>query len=215
MIASFRSAARNILEWVDLRYLSCMVFLVPILWIGAAESRFFFPLPGAVSVFSFCLFSSLFTPHLYALGSDGPERLKNILYFSFVLFSILNLFWWIGWLEKKKRPSRSGCEISLWLLSVFSAIAVICLACSVLFFHGSLSSVAALSELRSGEAHTYYAQALERQEILENKEISDCEFTPYSSMPYILYFTDMTDNPESYENQDTATFYGKNSIVVR
>ena len=192
-----------------------MVFLIPFLWAGAAESRFSFPLPGAVSVFSFCLFSSLFTPHLYALGSDGPERLKNILYFSFLLFSILNLFWWVGWLEKKRRPGRPGCGISFWLLSVFSVIAVICLACSVLFFHGTLSSVAALSELRSGEAHTYYAQALERQEILENKEISDCEFTPYSSMPYILYFTDMTDDPESYENQDTATFYGKNSIVVR
>ena len=46
-------------------------------------------------------------------------------------------------------------------------------------------------------------------------DITDCEFTPYTSMPYILYFTDMTEDPESYENQDTATFYGKNTIVVK
>ena len=90
-----------------------------------------------------------------------------------------------------------------------------CLACSVLFFHGTLTSVAAVSELRSGEAQRYYAQAEERQMILENPEILDCEFEPFSSEPYILYFTDMTEDPASYENEDTAHFYGKNSIVVR
>ena len=215
VLLSFRSAVKNVAEWADLRYISCMVFLAPILWAGAAESRFSFPLPGAVSAFSFCLFSSLFTPHLYAMGSDGPDRLKNILYFSFLLFSILNLFWWLGWIEKKKRPGSQSSEISLCILSVFSVITVICLACSVLFFQGTLSSIAALSELRSGEAQRYYAQAEERQEVLENMDITDCEFTPYTSMPYILYFTDMTEDPESYENQDTATFYGKNTIVVK
>ena len=51
--------------------------------------------------------------------------------------------------------------------------------------------------------------------MLENSDILDCEFEPFSTMPYILYFTDMTDNPDSYENQDTATFYGKHSIVVK
>ena len=214
VLLSFRSAAKNIVEWADLRYISCMVFLVPILWAGAAESGFSFPLPGAVSAFSFCLFSSLFTPHLYALGSDGPERLKNILYFSFLLFSILNLFWWLGWINKKKRPSSDNCGISVGALCVFSGLAAVCLACSVLFFHGTLTSVAAVSELRSGEAQRYYAQAEERQMILENPEISDCEFEPFSSEPYILYFTDMTEDPASYENEDTAHFYGKNSIVV-
>ena len=215
VLLSFLPAVKNMFEWADLRYASCMIFLIPILWAGAEESRFSFPLPGMVSVVSFCLFSSLFTPHLYALGSDGPERLLNILYFSFLLLSILNLFWWLGWVVKKKRPRSMNWEISIGMFSVFSACAALCLVSSVLFFHGTLTSVAAFSELRSGEAKNYYSQAEERQRILENPDILDCEFEPFASQPYILFFTDMTENPTSYENEDTANFYRKNSIVVR
>ena len=215
VLLSFRSAVRKMFEWADLRYASCMIFLIPILWAGAGESQFSFPLPGAVSAVSFCLFSSLFTPHLYALGSDGPERLLNILYFSFLLLSILNLFWWFGWIVKKKRPRSMNRGISLGMFSIFSACAALCLVSSVLFFHGTLTSVAAFSELRSGEAKKYYSQAEERQRILENPDILDCEFEPFASQPYILFFTDMTENPTSYENEDTANFYRKNSIVVR
>ena len=215
VLLSFRSAVKNMFEWADLRYASCMIFLIPILWAGAEESRFSFPLPGMVSVVSFCLFSSLFTPHLYALGSDGPERLLNILYFSFLLLSILNLFWWLGWVAKKKRPRNTTYGISIGIFGIFTVCAALCVACSVLLFQGTLTSVASFSELRSGEAKRYYAQAQERQRILENSEIDDCEFESFSTMPYILYFTDMTDNPDSYENQDTATFYGKHSIVVK
>ena len=215
ILLSFRSALKKIFEWADLRYASCMIFLIPILWAGTGESQFSFPFPGVVSVVSFCLFSSLFTPHLYALGSDGPERLLNILYFSFLLLSILNLFWWIGWVVKKKRPRSTTCGISIGVFGIFTVCAVLCVACSVILFQGTLTSVASFSELRNREAERYYAQAQERQRILENPEIDDCEFEPFSTMPYILYFTDMTDDPDSYENQDTATFYGKHSIVVK
>lgn len=213
---SFSAAAQNALHWMDLRFASCLLFLLPFLWNSARQSSFSFALPGAVSAFSFCLFASLFTPHLYALGSDGPDRLKNILYFAFLLFCVLNLFWWLGWINKKREKSHGKDRgIPFGKLCIFSVLAALCLAASVLFFHGTFTSVAALSELRSGEARHYYAQAKERQEVLENAEITECVFPPFSSKPYILYFTDMTDDPASYENQDTATFYGKHSIVVK
>ena len=89
------------------------------------------------------------------------------------------------------------------------------MACSLFLFRGSLTSAAALGELRSGEAQAYYAQALERQTILEDPNVQDCVFTPFRENPWLLYFGDMTDDPHSYENEDTATFYGKRSIVVK
>ncbi|MBQ3373719.1 MAG: hypothetical protein IJG40_11385 [Oscillospiraceae bacterium] len=216
VLLSFHAAGRNALHWADLRFAAFMTFLIPILWEGAGQSNFSFRFPGAASAFSFCLFASLFTPHLFATGSDGPERLKNILYFAFLMFSVLNLFWWLGWMKGKRKRSRSTKNgISFGTLAGFSTGALLCLGCAMVFFHGTATSVAALSELRSGEAGGYFTQALERQEILENPEIKDCEFSPYTNMPYILYFTDMTEDPAAYENQDTANFYSKNSIVVR
>ena len=47
------------------------------------------------------------------------------------------------------------------------------MACSLFLFRGSLTSAAALGELRSGEAQAYYAQALERQAILEDPAVQD------------------------------------------
>ena len=94
-------------------------------------------------------------------------------------------------------------------------MALVCLLCSVVFFHGSLTSVVALGELRTGEAQDYYAEALERQVVLEDPAVEDCVFRPFENTPYLLFFADMTDDPASYENEDTATFYGKKSIVVK
>ena len=89
------------------------------------------------------------------------------------------------------------------------------MTCSIAFFEGSLTSVAALGELRSGEAQAYYSQALERQAILEDPVVEDCVFLPFRENPYLLFFGDMTDDPRSYENEDTATYYDKQSIVVK
>ena len=215
ILMSFASAARNAVKWADLRYAAMMLFLVPILWAGVEESSFRFRMPGVVTGLSFCLFASMFTPHLYAMGSDGPERLKNILYFSFLIFSVLNLFWWIGWMRKKTPRAEARGGIGLAGFVGFSGAAAVSLAVAVLLTHATLASVAALSELRSGEAAQYFAEALERQKVLEDDSVKECEFSPFSVQPYILYFTDMTDDPEYYENEDTATFYGKDWIVVR
>ena len=83
------------------------------------------------------------------------------------------------------------------------------------FFNKPLTSVLAISELRNGEAKAYYEEALERQKVLENSSVLDCEFEPFENMPYLLYFTDMTDDPSDFQNEDTATYYHKNSIIVR
>jgi hypothetical protein len=129
----------------------------------------------------------------------------------------LNLFWWCGWFRRKKKEKDEAAFSGVRALPflAFSGAALLCMACSVVFFEGSLSSAAAVGELRSGEAQAFYAQALERQAILEDTAVKDCVFSPFRENPYLLYFGDMTDDPHSYENEDAATFYGKNSIVVR
>ncbi len=220
VLLSFRYAAQHSLKWFDFRLLACVFALLPFLWKAAAEARnnvFSFPVPVFVSVFSFCLLSSMFTPHVYAIGFDGPGRIQDIYFDAFVLLLILNLFWWIGWMSGKLTGKMDSLHGGIGLTTLVSCwgMALVCLLCSVVFFHGSLTSVAAVGELRTGEAKDYYAEALERQVVLEDPAVEDCVFRPFENMPYLLFFADMTDDPASYENEDTATFYGKKSIVVK
>ena len=220
IMLSFRYAEGKCIQWLDLRMLSCLLALVPILWAGALEARergIRFRYPFTVSFFSFCLFASMFTPHVYAIGFDGPGRIQNIYFDAFVVLLILNLFWWFGWFSEKisgKSPFSANGSIRLApLLSCWGA-GLICLCCRVFLFHGSLTSAAAMGELRSGEAQRYYAEALERQAVLEDPYAEDCVFRPYQTTPYLLFFADMSEDPTSYENEDTANFYGKRSIIV-
>jgi len=218
VLLSFCYALHGVRKWSDLRLLACLLVLFPFLWNAASGTRgCTFRLPGAVTLFSFCLLASMFTPHVYAIGFDGPGRLQNIYYYAFVLLLVFNFFWWCGWVRKKKpgNPDNTPSGIRLFPFLGFSCAALLTMACSVAFFGGSLTSAAALGELRSGEAQAYYVQALERQTVLENPDVKDCVFSPFRENPYLLFFGDMTDDPHSYENEDTATFYDKQSIVVK
>ena len=160
IILSFRYAAHKIVKWFDLRLLACLIVMLPLLWKTASEcSRCAFRYPGIVTLFSFCLLSSMFTPHVYAIGFDGPGRIQNIYYYAYVMLLVFNIFWWCGWILKrlpKKDDSTCGGFRLIPLVSC-CVVALICMLCSVIFFHDSMTSIAALGELRSGEAQRYYS----------------------------------------------------------
>lgn len=214
---SFTFCAKNLKDWADLRFLAIVFLLFPFIKKAVHTSEnCSFACPGLFSFFSFCILSAMFTPQIYAMGTDGPDRLKNIIYFSFILLTLFNLFWWCGWLNRKYTlfSGSKNCTSVLNMLPYLS-VSVLCLAVSILVFHNPLSSVIAFRELQSGEAKAFYAEAVERQIVLEDESVPDCEFAPYENVPLLLYFTDMTDDPDYYENQDACTYYSKTSIIVK
>lgn len=218
ILLSFQYSSINLFSWADLRFLACMLFLLPFLYHAASSCQFFsFPAPFLISIFSYCLYSSAFTPHLYALASDGPDRLKNIIYFFLLIITVLNLFWWCGWISRRFEKHNKSCSFPAYFFPyfIFSTGAILSIVCAIFISHESLTSVLALNELRSGEARSYYEEALKRQKLLEDPSIQDCVFEPFKDMPYLLFFTDMSDDPTDFQNEDTCTYYEKNSIIVR
>lgn len=214
---SFAAAASSIIKWADLRYFSCMLLIFPFVRNASGQMHHFsFRFPALGTLFSYCLLSAMFTPQIYAMRDSGPDRLKNIIYFSFVLLSVIDLLWWCGWLHNKS-GKKTACTTHIRFKEVFPFFLVsgICFLSSVVIFGKPLSSVIAVGELRSGEAHSYFNESMARITILEDPSVPTCEFEPFSVTPYLLYFTDMTDDPEYYENQDACTYYNKDSIIVK
>ena len=217
VLLSVKMCAEQCVTWaLDGRYLAVMAALLPFAWSAARGCRCRFRLPLAVTALSFLLHASMFTPQIYAMGILGPERLVNILYYAFLLLSVFNLFWWCGALNELVGKKRSEGD------SVSPLPALACGLCALALLAGAvkvqgkgLTAVIALSSLRSGEAETYYAEALERQSVLEDDAVRECEFAPYTEQPLLLYFSDLSDSMEDYQNEDCCTFYGKSSILVR
>ena len=212
VLMSFAYGAKYAIKWFSLPFAGTLVFLCPLVWAAVKGSFFAFRFPALVSIFSYCLLSSMFCPPLYAMGNAGDARLLNIIYFTYVLLIAINLVYWLGWLAKRRKVEGSLC---LSPAPVLAASLVLLLCCGLAVLRGTgFSSLGAVSTMLSGEAGEYHACAQRRFEVLNNSRIRDAELERFSCQPYLLYFDDISEDPTDWRNVDMSTFYGKNSVVL-
>lgn len=95
--------------------LLCIPLMVRIL----SKTAFRFRLPGLVSLLVYCLYATLFTPGLYAMGSGYiPERYMSMVYMLLTWLTLFTVFYWTGWLVKKlgiqslDRPMKFGAALA-------------------------------------------------------------------------------------------------------
>lgn len=209
ILASFCLGAEYSLRWLSLPLVGALVFLGALLWPAVAASRFAFRWPLLPLLGSYCLFSAMFCPFYFVFGSAGPNRMLNILYDSYVLLLVCNLCYLLGWLARKRRAAAPrGVRLTPLL-----ACGALCLLCCLLYTRvGGFTSLMALGELRSGEPACYRAACEQRAALLEQAD-ADTDLTvpplPYS---YLLYFTDVSDDAEAWDNRCLAAYYGRKSV---
>lgn len=211
VLLSFRMGAVYSLRWFSVPLLGVLLFLAPAFFREGKSLGFRFRCPALVSLFSYCLLSAMFCPPLYAMGDVGDKRLVNILYFAYVLLWVLNLFYWMGWLARRKRsPLRVPQGKAL-----AAGVVLLLLGFGAGLFLNSYSSLMALGLLRSGEGQAYYDCAQRRLELLQDPSISRVELEPYPVKPYLLFFDDITGDPEDWRNLSLSEYYGKESVILK
>ena len=200
-------------SWCRLPVLGGMLVLGLLFWAVLPGCSFCFRFPGLVSIWSYCLFSAMFCPTMYAMNSAGPGRLQNIVFCSYLLLLALNIFYWLGWLRqrcKSKEPS-SGLPFLPTLGAL--ALCVVLLVVSAML-HGGISLASAYTALSHGQAATYYREAQERLVILKDPSIRVARLKPYSDPPYLLFFDDLYDDPDCWQNRDMAYYYEKDKVIL-
>lgn len=63
-------------------------------------------------------------------------------------------------------------------------------------------------------AQTYYAEYQERLSILKDESVKTVYFEPYTYRPYLLFFGDITDDPDDWVNRSMAAYYGKDFVTL-
>ena len=88
--------------WFNWTYLLFIFALLPFLWeaVKAFGKRCSYPVPLLVFVYSYCILSAMFTPSLFASGDVGSGRIFNIMFLDFMILTILNIFYFMGWLYR-------------------------------------------------------------------------------------------------------------------
>jgi hypothetical protein len=196
----------------------CVLFMTKII----GDKKYSFKYPLLVMFLSFCIFSAQFAPTLYTTAGSGPPRLKNVIFFSYVLLMVFNLTYLTGWIYKRierfhvdKDYTFRGMVVKVYRKHLIS-FAFLILFLGGLFCANDVlktTSVSATLSLLSGQAQQYSAEYYKRVSLLNSDE-KDVVLDPYSVKPYVLFFDDISDPPD-WKNLYMEKYYQKDSIKLR
>lgn len=221
---SLCTAAYYLLDWLSPVLLILVIFLIPLLYKIAAKTNYSYSHPIFVSFGSFCLFASMFCPSIYATGKRGPDRLLNIVYYAFVILLIANLFYILGWYQRRTKTrsictevgnQESECKRSAYsgaFLSTVVFLTLVILLGSALAGSYYTSGKATL-DLVQGHAQAYYETAMERVELLTDDSQQDVVLPRYPVKPRVLFWADISADPASGHNS-ISKYYQKNTVIL-
>ncbi len=220
---AFQYGLTYIGKWTNIYLFSAILLLIPITWSAAAHLSIKLRFPGLFTFFSYCIFSSMFTPITYALGTAYTfGRTLNIIMQTYYLLLILNLFYWSGWLKQTLQAFSSESFEHVFglfhlLFQTYRKKFVIFLGLFLLFSifitdERSLTTKSALHDLGKGYAQTYHRETLNRIALLSMEGVDEVWIPNYTVRPWLLDFEDITTDPEHWRNKGLASWYKKKIV---
>lgn len=204
-------------EWTDWSILVMIVLLIPLLWKLVERTEFKFPCPIIVMIFGFGVVSAMMTPPLFAVGNIGAARLKALTFTMYILVLILCELYVIGWIQKKyfnisvkEKTTKFSTEMIMFLMSCILCLGVG--ACLIVIANPHYyTSSSAMTDLLDGSAKKYGEALAKRAEIYNSGE-KDIVVEPLETEPQLLYFLDIAEDPEEWQNKALCKFYSLNSV---
>lgn len=206
-------------QWTDWPVVLLLIALIPLLGRIVKNTDFVFKYPLVVVFFGYCMVSAMMTPPLFAVGNIGAGRLQALTFTMYILVIVLCEGYAIGWLQKKiKRDEIENTQ-------KFTVNEIWCLVGCLLFFGVAagltvipdphyFTASSAMTDLLSGSAKIY-SDAQEKRIELYNSGTKDVEIKPLNEQPKLLFFSDIKEDSENWENKGVCRYYGIDSIILR
>lgn len=212
---SFLAAAEYLFQFGGWIMLAVLVLMIPVFLNMAGRIRFTFAFPGLVSLASFCLFATGFTPSFYSLGHEGLSRTLNAVKITYQILVLLNEMYWIGWLVRKREAAgRVGkAPLYWWFFPVMGAVMLVIVLTSS-NIAGSYSFYGAYYYVHTGEAFNFYQEYLNRVQTIKEGG-SSVTVEPYHFRPWILCVGDLSEDSSAEPNRSMAEWYGKEDISCK
>ena len=194
---------------------------------GAQAVQLHFTAPFPAAVLAYGIVSCVVTPALYAQGNMDAGRIQSTFWLHAVLVLLLLEWYLVGGLYRRFSKEQNASAVScLQNASAASclrngaggfvrAIFLFFIVFSLLAVKGNpdfYTGTSAVSELLDGSAAQYGRENEERLRILKNPREQDAVLPRYTVQPNLLYFEDVSEDPDDWINQKMSEYYGKNSI---
>lgn len=204
---------------LNLPILFGFALITPLIYSGAAKSKFKFKYPWLITLVSYLVYASSFTPSFYAMAISGADRSLNVSFVLLLLAIFLCLLYWCGWFSKQSAFKISTDEIKgmasplkmfAMVIAVFLTVSMV--GVSVMDINSS-TTVSAVASLQNGEAEKFYGERSYQIDLLNDERKKDVYFPVHTVRPYLLYHSNLSRSPDNSINQVTAKYYGKNKII--
>ena len=215
IIHSFLAAAEYLFRFGGWIMLAVLVLMIPVFWNIAGRTGFRFAWPGLVSLASFCLFATGFTPSFYSLGHEGLSRTLNAVKITYQILLLLNEMYWIGWLVRKREAAGKSGKVPMfwWFFPAMGAVMLFIMLTSS-NIAGTYSFYGAYYYVHTGEAFNFYQEYLNRVQTIKEGE-SSVAVEPYHFRPWILCVDDLSEDGSAEPNRAIAEWYGKEDISCK
>lgn len=221
---SLIQALVDIKNWTTPTVIIICLLLIPLIFQITKRMSFQFRWPGVWVVLTFLLFASQNAPTLYAQAYIGQNRLRNIIFYSFIWIIFMDLFYFVGWVQNTYSLAISKFtnfitkqftpkEIIASKHAIFPLFLIILVAINVSSASQKISGGICTYDLISGKAAEYNRQLSERQTILDNPNIGVVKIPALTVYPKSISASDITYNVDHWTNKSMAIFYNKKSIV--
>ena len=194
---------------------------------GAQTVQLGFTAPFPAAVLAYGIVSCVVTPALYAQGNMDAGRIQSTFWLHAVLVLLLLEWYLVGGLYRRFSKQQNASGVScLQNASAASclrngaggfvrAILLFFIVFSLLAVKGNpdfYTGTSAVSELLDDSAAQYGRENEARLRILKNPREQDVVLPRYTVQPNLLYFEDVSEDPDDWINQKMSEYYGKNSI---
>ncbi len=127
--------------------------------------------------------------------------------------------------EKKPETRKAALNDNKDRTGSFSprAVVYLCFITFVLAFGSALcvysnpdyyTGSCAVEDLVNGHAQRYAQQNAERRKILQAPAVTDARLDEFEYKPELLFYSDIAEDPEDWQNRAVARYYGKDSVVL-
>jgi len=202
-------------KWILHSYvLLFSILILPLLKKQILKLDYNFKKPFLILIVTFLLFSAQFFPPLYGLDGLGPDRLKNIIFFSSIWLVLFNITYIYGYILKndiiKINKSNNNYKkiyfitiILLLLISFFS------------YSYKNISIYYVSKNILNGDAAKYNTEYNERIKKITNSNDSNILVNEFSVKPKGLFFRDITNDENNWMNQSLSKYFDIESISLK
>lgn len=205
ILNSFKGAFKYVVRWPSLSWLSYIILMIVLFSSLIKKNDFKLNInPIFIIVITFLLYTAMFCPTNYATSSNGPGRLKDVIYFVAVVFSVLDSIYTLIWLNQKRNIALKMSEKTLKILAICLTI--------IMCFSLSNNNIKIIKELSDGTAENFAKSYDERIQLMKNSKSDIVEVEPLPDSK-ILKFDDITTDINDWRNSSWSKYYGVKTII--